>query len=51
MKYVIKKKSKSHLKANEKAVFDSIAKAIKDWFLQKTEREKCKRGIRRRRNS
>lgn len=38
MKYVIKKKSKSHLRANDKVVFDSKAKAnnsIKDWFLQK----------------
>ena len=35
MKYVIKKKCKSHLRANDKVVFDSKAKAIKDWFLQK----------------
>ena len=35
MKYVIRKKSKSHLRANDKVVFNSKGQAIKDWFLQK----------------
>ena len=35
MKYVIRKKSKSHLRANDEVVFNSKGQAIKDWFLQK----------------